>query len=87
MFRKIFRKNKNVQNKGCNYKERFYKTWTDAEIKILDRQIKKDDRKGFYINLSSIHLIMPYRSISSLRCKVRERCALLGLDYGTYTEI
>ena len=89
LFEKFFKKNVNTSTlptEKCLYEQRFYQTWTDEEENILDKQILKDSKKGSYVNLTIIRVIMPYRSISSIRCKVRERCALLGVKYGTFTK-
>jgi len=69
-----------------SYKKRVYKTWTIEEIKKLDKQIIKDNRKGFPTNLTPLILKMPYRSESSIRCKVLNRSLKLGIETGTYTE-
>lgn len=68
------------------YKQRFYRSWLKDEINTLDRYINISNRKKVSINLTKIRYIMPYRSISSIRCKVRERCAELGVVYSTYTQ-
>ena len=68
------------------YQKRYYKKWTPEELGYIKYYIRNSARKNFSINLTKLRNIMPERSYSSIRCKVRECCIELNIDYSTYTE-
>ena len=69
------------------YAKRKYHTWNGIEIALIVNKVKTAIKSNTNVNLSELKEFMPYRSISSLRNKVRWIVnGTTRKKIGTYTE-
>lgn len=75
-----------IDTKKRSYVRGPYRTWDQAEIRLLQDKIQTSMCKNLCVNLSEIQEFLTNRSVSSIRCKVRELLIKRGLQYlGTCT--
>ena len=68
------------------YVERKYITWEEDELALIEDKVSSAKRKKRGVNLSEIQDYLPHRSISSIRCKVREYMHRAQYNAFTYTQ-
>lgn len=68
------------------YVERKYITWEKDELALIEDKVLTAKRKKRGVNLSVIQEFLPYRTISSIRCKVREYMHRAQYNAFTYTQ-